>query len=72
MFVVEWKLSRPAQGDFRRELETGPRVAALSGGNGRGEADARPARNHGLIASYCRAQSGIASPGSVQGQEKLR
>lgn len=52
------KVSIPAVDDFYRDLMRDPhvvRVVALSGGYSRDEADARLARNHGLIASFSRA-----------------
>ncbi|MER7007835.1 fructose bisphosphate aldolase [Dactylosporangium sp. NPDC000555] len=55
---VMLKLSIPTQDDFYAELIEHPkvlRVVALSGGYSRQDADARLARNHGLIASFSRA-----------------
>ena len=55
---VMLKLSIPTQDGFYAELIEHPkvlRVVALSGGYSRDEADARLARNHGLIASFSRA-----------------
>jgi len=52
------KLSLPDVDDFYAELVSHPRVVrvlALSGGYSREEADARLARNHGVIASFSRA-----------------
>jgi fructose-bisphosphate aldolase class I len=55
---VMLKLSIPTQDDFYAELIEHPkvlRVLALSGGYSQHDADARLARNHGLIASFSRA-----------------
>lgn len=55
---VMLKLSLPDVDDFYTELVSHPRVLrvlALSGGYSREEADARLARNHGVIASFSRA-----------------
>ncbi|WP_327002461.1 fructose bisphosphate aldolase [Dactylosporangium sp. NBC_01737] len=55
---VMLKLSIPSQDDFYAELIEHPkvlRVLALSGGYSQHDADARLARNHGLIASFSRA-----------------
>ncbi|WP_426513069.1 fructose bisphosphate aldolase [Dactylosporangium sp. McL0621] len=55
---VMLKLSIPTQDDFYAELIEHPkilRVVALSGGYSQHDADARLARNHGLIASFSRA-----------------
>lgn len=55
---VMLKLSLPDVDDFYAELVAHPRVLrvlALSGGYSREEADARLARNHGVIASFSRA-----------------
>jgi fructose-bisphosphate aldolase class I len=55
---VMLKLSLPDVGDFYGDLVSHPRVlrvVALSGGYTRDEADARLARNHGVIASFSRA-----------------
>jgi fructose-bisphosphate aldolase class I len=52
------KLTLPELDDFYADLVTHPnvlRVVALSGGYSREEANARLARNHGLIASFSRA-----------------
>ena len=52
------KLTLPEQDGYHRELLEHPRVlrvAALSGGYTRAEADARLARNPGVIASFSRA-----------------
>jgi fructose-bisphosphate aldolase class I len=54
---VVLKISIPTQDDFYDDLLRHPkvlRVVALSGGYSRDEADARLARNHGLIASFSR------------------
>ena len=54
------KLSIPTEDDFYRELTDDPhivRIVALSGGYERDDANARLARNHGLIASFSRALS---------------
>jgi fructose-bisphosphate aldolase class I len=56
--LVMLKLTLPEQDDFYRELVEHPnvvRVVALSGGYSRDEANARLARNHGVIASFSRA-----------------
>jgi fructose-bisphosphate aldolase, class I len=55
---VMLKLSLPDVDDFYAELVSHPRVVrvlALSGGYSREEANARLARNHGVIASFSRA-----------------
>ena len=55
---VMLKLSLPSQDGFYAELIAHPRVvrvAALSGGYGREEADERLSRNPGMIASFSRA-----------------
>jgi fructose-bisphosphate aldolase class I len=55
---VMLKLSLPDVDDFYGELVNHPRVVrvlALSGGYSREEANARLARNHGIIASFSRA-----------------
>ena len=55
---VMLKLSIPTVDDFYRPLIEHPnvvRVVALSGGYSRDEANARLARNHGMIASFSRA-----------------
>jgi fructose-bisphosphate aldolase, class I len=55
---VMLKLSIPTEDDFYTELIGHPkvlRVVALSGGYSQDDADARLARNHGLIASFSRA-----------------
>ncbi len=55
---VAVKISIPSVDDFYADLIAHPnvaRVVALSGGYSREEADARLARNHGLIASFSRA-----------------
>jgi len=52
------KLTLPETDDFYADLVAHPnvlRVAALSGGYSREEANARLARNHGMIASFSRA-----------------
>jgi len=52
------KLTLPEQDDFYADLVAHPkvlRVVALSGGYSRDEANARLARNHGVIASFSRA-----------------
>ena len=52
------KLSIPTEDDFYAGLIEHPkilRVVALSGGYSQQDADARLARNHGLIASFSRA-----------------
>ena len=55
---VMLKLTLPERADFYAECVKHPRVlrvAALSGGYTRGEANARMTRNHGVIASFSRA-----------------
>jgi fructose-bisphosphate aldolase class I len=55
---VMLKLSIPTEDDFYRSLIDHPnvvRVVALSGGYSRDEANARLARNHGMVASFSRA-----------------
>ncbi|MGZ4806355.1 MAG: fructose bisphosphate aldolase [Ilumatobacteraceae bacterium] len=55
---VMLKLTLPEVDDFYAELVSHPRVlrvAALSGGYTRADANARLARNHGVIASFSRA-----------------
>jgi fructose-bisphosphate aldolase, class I len=56
--VVMFKLTLPEEDDFYRELVEHPRVlkvVALSGGYSRDEANARLARNRGVVASFSRA-----------------
>jgi fructose-bisphosphate aldolase class I len=56
--LVMLKLSLPSEDDFYRPLIEHPnvlRVVALSGGYSRDDANARLARNHGMIASFSRA-----------------
>jgi fructose-bisphosphate aldolase, class I len=55
---VMFKLTLPEEDDFYRDLVDHPRVlkvVALSGGYSRDEANARLARNKGVIASFSRA-----------------
>ena len=55
---VMLKISIPTADDFCADLMNDPhmvRIVALSGGYSQSEADARLARNHGLIASFSRA-----------------
>ena len=55
---VMFKLTLPSQDDFYTDLVQHPkvlRVVALSGGYSRDDADAKLARNHGVIASFSRA-----------------
>jgi fructose-bisphosphate aldolase class I len=55
---VMLKLTLPSVDDFYRDLVEHPgvlRVVALSGGYSRDDANARLARNHGIIASFSRA-----------------
>jgi fructose-bisphosphate aldolase class I len=55
---VMLKLTLPEVDDFYAELVAHPnvlRVVALSGGYSREEANARLARNHGVVASFSRA-----------------
>jgi fructose-bisphosphate aldolase, class I len=55
---VMFKLTLPEEDDFYRDLVVHPRVlkvVALSGGYSRDEANARLARNKGVIASFSRA-----------------
>ncbi len=57
---VMLKLTLPEKDDFYKECIEHPRclrVVALSGGYSREEANARLARNHGMIASFSRALS---------------
>ena len=57
---VMFKLTLPEEDDFYKECIDHPnvlRVVALSGGYSREEANARLARNHGMIASFSRALS---------------
>ena len=52
------KLTLPDEDDFYADLVSHPnvlRVVALSGGYTREEANARLARNHGVVASFSRA-----------------
>jgi fructose-bisphosphate aldolase, class I len=56
--VVMLKLTLPEEDDFYRPLVEHPRilrVVALSGGYRRDDANARLARNHGVVASFSRA-----------------
>jgi fructose-bisphosphate aldolase, class I len=56
--VVMFKLTLPEEDDFYRQLVEHPRVlkvVALSGGYTRDEANARLARNRGVVASFSRA-----------------
>lgn len=56
--VVMFKLTLPEEDDLYLDLVEHPRVlrvVALSGGYSRDEANARLARNHGVIASFSRA-----------------
>jgi fructose-bisphosphate aldolase class I len=56
--VVMFKLTLPSNDNFYARLVSHPkvlRVVALSGGYSRDEANARLARNHGVIASFSRA-----------------
>ena len=56
--TVMFKLTLPEEDDFYRELVEHPRVlrvVALSGGYSREEANARLARNPGVVASFSRA-----------------
>jgi len=56
--VIMLKLTLPEVDDFYADLVAHPRVlrvVALSGGYTREEADARLARNHGVVASFSRA-----------------
>ena len=56
--IVMLKLTLPETDDLYRDLVGHPnvlRVLALSGGYSREEADARLARNHGVVASFSRA-----------------
>jgi fructose-bisphosphate aldolase, class I len=62
--VVMLKLSLPDVDDFYADLVSHPnvlRLAALSGGYGREEADSRLAANHGVIASFsCALTEGLS------------
>ena len=56
--VVMLKLTLPEEDDFYADLISHPRVlrvVALSGGYSRDDANARLARNHGVVASFSRA-----------------
>jgi fructose-bisphosphate aldolase class I len=56
--VVMFKITLPEQDDFYRELAEHPRVlkvVALSGGYSREDANAKLARNPGIVASFSRA-----------------
>ncbi|MGH7463317.1 MAG: fructose bisphosphate aldolase, partial [Longimicrobiales bacterium] len=56
--IVMFKVTLPEEDDFYRELVEHPRVlkvVALSGGYSREEANARLARNPGVVASFSRA-----------------
>ena len=56
--VVMLKLTLPEEDDFYADLVSHPRVlrvVALSGGYSRDDANARLARNHGVVASFSRA-----------------
>jgi fructose-bisphosphate aldolase, class I len=56
--TVMFKLTLPEEDDFYRSLAEHPRVlkvVALSGGYSRDEANARLARNRGVVASFSRA-----------------
>ena len=56
--VVMLKLTLPEQDDFYAQLARDPqvlKVVALSGGYSREEANARLAKNHGVVASFSRA-----------------
>lgn len=56
--VVMLKLTLPEEDDFYTDLVSHPRVlrvVALSGGYSRDDANARLARNHGVVASFSRA-----------------
>ena len=57
---VMLKLTLPERDDFYAEFVDHPRVVrvvALSGGYTRADANARLARNHGVVASFSRARS---------------
>ncbi|MEK8126678.1 fructose bisphosphate aldolase [Paenibacillus filicis] len=63
---VMLKLSIPTEDNFYRDLMDEPhvvRIVALSGGYSQEEANAKLARNHGLIASFSRALSEGLSDG---------
>ena len=56
--IVMLKLTLPEEDDFYADLVSHPRVlrvVALSGGYSRDDANARLARNHGVVASFSRA-----------------
>jgi fructose-bisphosphate aldolase class I len=58
--VVMLKLTLPDQDDFYKECVAHPnvlKVVALSGGYSRNDANAKLARNHGVVASFSRALS---------------
>jgi len=65
---VMLKLTLPEHDDFYADLVAHPRVlkvVALSGGYSREEANARLARNHGVVASFSRALTeGLSAPQS--------
>jgi fructose-bisphosphate aldolase class I len=72
---VMLKLTLPDKDDFYRECIEHPnvlRVVALSGGYSREEANARLARNHGMIASFSRALTeGLSAKQSDRAFDKL-
>ena len=58
--VVMLKLTLPEQDNFYKECVAHPnvlKVVALSGGYSRADANARLARNNGMVASFSRALS---------------
>lgn len=58
--IVMLKLTLPDQDDFYKECVAHPnvlKVVALSGGYSRNDANAKLARNHGVVASFSRALS---------------
>jgi fructose-bisphosphate aldolase, class I len=72
---VMFKLTLPEEDDFYRDLVDHPRVlkvVALSGGYSRDEANARLARNKGVIASFSRALTeGLSANQSDEEFDKL-
>jgi fructose-bisphosphate aldolase, class I len=72
---VMFKLTLPEEDDFYRDLVAHPRVlkvVALSGGYTRDEANARLARNKGVIASFSRALTeGLSANQSDEDFDKL-
>jgi fructose-bisphosphate aldolase class I len=69
------KLTLPSQDDFYADLVAHPkvlRVVALSGGYSRDEANAKLAKNHGVIASFSRALTeGLTAQQSAEEFDKV-